>query len=179
MIFSSLTLAFSLVLVVVPAIAETFSPAQLFDKLRGGGYTLYFRHAATDWSQSDNVINAGDWRTCESSKIRQLSDSGRASAERIGKAIKAREIPIGAVLSSEYCPAIETVERMDLGSVKATTDIMNLRAARFVGGNDKAVARMQAILKKPPSPRKNRIISGHGNLARAATGAYPSEGALL
>ena len=33
----------------------------LVDALRRGGYQIYFRHAATDWSQYDQVSKAGDW----------------------------------------------------------------------------------------------------------------------
>ena len=33
----------------------------LVQELRAGGYNVYFRHAATDWSQSDHIREAGDW----------------------------------------------------------------------------------------------------------------------
>lgn len=172
-------LALFLLFAVIPAKAELLAPVQLKERLQAGGYSIYFRHAQTDWSQSDNVTAAGDWKNCDPGKMRQLSDEGRATASRIGEAIRSLGIPIGEILSSEYCRAVETVERLNVGPVKATTDVMNLRAAHFVGGNDAVVARLQAILRTPPAPGKNRIISGHGNLARAAIGAYPGEGGAI
>ena len=160
--------------------ADGSSPSQLVNALKQGGYTIYFRHAATDWSQSDTVHAPGDWRSCDGSKIRQLSDAGRETAKRIGAAMRALALPIGEVLSSEYCRAVETARLMDLGAVRTTTDIMNLRAASFVGGRDAAVRRYQAIIATPPQPGVNRVISAHGNLSREATGAYPDEaGAVI
>ena len=75
----------------------------LVEALRGGGYTLYFRHAATDWSLQDEVREAGDWTSCDPSRMRQLSDAGRATARAVGKAIRALHIPVGKVLASPYC----------------------------------------------------------------------------
>mgnify|MGYP001022069310 CR=1 FL=1 len=179
MLFRTIIIVFGFMLLGDRALAESLSPEQLFNALRNGGHTLYFRHAATDWSHSYNVVKPGDWKSCDESKMRQLSDAGRVSAERVGKAIKALEIPIGKVLSSEYCRAVETAERMDLGTVEATSDIMNLRAASFVGGDKVAVARLQRILKRSPAHGENKVIWAHGNLARESTGAYPREGGAV
>ena len=51
--------------------------------LRDGGFNLYFRHAATDWSQSDHIDAPGDWSSCNPERVRQLSASGRATASRV------------------------------------------------------------------------------------------------
>ena len=45
----------------------TLSDEALAQTLREGGFNIYFRHAATDWSQSDEVSKAGDWLSCDSS----------------------------------------------------------------------------------------------------------------
>ncbi len=155
------------------------SQSELVEKLRGGGYTIYFRHAATDWSQPDRVGKAGDWRSCDDTRMRQLSDAGRATAKRVGEAMQALKIPVGEVLSSEYCRAVETAELLDVGPVTTTPDIMNLRAAEYVGGRDAAVGAYRAIIAKPPPEGANRVIAAHGNLSRAATGAYPGEGGAV
>lgn len=68
------------------------------EALRGGRYTIYFRHAPTDWSQSDQIEAAGDRASCEPDQMRQLSDIGRATARRMGEAIRALDIPVGKVL---------------------------------------------------------------------------------
>ena len=53
----------------------------LVAQLRAGGYSLYFRHEATDWSQYDDIREAGDWLSCDASRVRQLSMPG-ANARR-------------------------------------------------------------------------------------------------
>jgi phosphohistidine phosphatase SixA len=144
--------------------------------LRDGGYTIYFRHAATDWSNSDHVEKVGDWTSCDPDRMRQLSEAGRETARQIGRAIRVLEIPVGRILSSEYCRAAETAQLMNLGPVETTRDIMNMRAAVFVGGREAVIRRARAIFSRGPPPGTNVLIVGHGNLMRAATGAYAGEG---
>ncbi|MGH8722246.1 MAG: histidine phosphatase family protein, partial [Burkholderiales bacterium] len=148
----------------------------LVEALGDGGYNLYFRHAATDWGQDDQVDAAGDWTSCDPAQMRQLSSDGRATARRIGGAIRALGIPVGKVLSSEYCRAWETARLMDLGPVTRTRDIMNMRTVAYVGGREAAIRRARRVLSQPPPEGANAVIVGHGNLMRAATGAYAGEG---
>ena len=160
----------------LPATAQDrLSGESLVESLRRGGYVIYFRHAATDWSQDDHLTAKGDWTSCDPGRMRQLSDQGRGQARRIGEAIRRLEIPVGRVLSSEYCRARQTAEVMDLGLVKPTIDIMNMRAAHFVGGREAVVERARTQLGRPPDNGANTVIVGHGNLMRAATGAYTGE----
>lgn len=156
--------------------AERLSGEALVQALRSGGYNLYFRHAATDWGNDDHVTADGDWTSCDPAKMRQLSDEGRAAARRIGQALRALGVPVGRVLSSEYCRAAETARLLDVGEVRTTRRLMNLRAEEYVGGREAAVANAQALLSEPPPPGTNAVYVAHGNLARAATGAYPGEG---
>lgn len=155
--------------------AQQLSGEPLVESLQRGGYTIYFRHAPTDWGQSDRVENAGDWTSCDPGEMRQLSDEGRAIARRIGEAIRALNIPVGKVLSSEYCRAAETARLLDLGPVRTTRDIMNMRAAEHVGGREAVIRRARRVLSLPPMAGMNTVIVGHGNLMRAATGAYAGE----
>jgi phosphohistidine phosphatase SixA len=165
------------------AMAAGQAPAQdqllgqaLIAALRQGGYNIYFRHAATDWSRHDQVETAGDWKSCDPARMRQLSAEGREVARRIGVAIRRLKIPIGQVLSSEYCRARETAQHMELGPVTATREIMNTRAAEFVGGLDAVTERVRRALATPPKAGTNTVLVAHGNLMRAASGAYTGEG---
>lgn len=65
---------------------------------------------------------------------------------------------------------------MGLGPVETTRAIMNMRAAEHVGGPEAVIRRARRVLSEPPPPGTNVIIVGHGNLMRAATGAYTDEG---
>ena len=158
------------------AAAGEVADAALVSLLRNGGYTLYFRHTATDWSHSDHLTQTGDWLSCDKQKMRQLSERGRADARRIGLAIRQLDIPVGRVLASPYCRTVETGKLLDVGEVVPTADVMNLRAAEYVGGRMSIVENARRLLATPPAPGTNTVITAHGNVAREATPVYPGEG---
>lgn len=143
--------------------------------LQTGGFNIYFRHAQTDWSQSDQVQERNDWLSCDPSRIRQLSDAGRDAIRAVGEAMRALEIPVGLVLASPYCRTVETAELLGVGSVQHTTDVMNLRVAEYFGGRAAIVARARARLAAAPTPGVNTVIVAHGNVAQEATPVYPDE----
>ena len=77
----------------------------LVEALRAGGYNIYFRHVATNWSQSDDVRDRDDWLDCDPARMRQLSDAGRADAIAIGN------LPCVAVLLQEqWIPSIDSLQ---------------------------------------------------------------------
>src|SRR5215813_731007 len=78
-----------------PVATELAGPA-LLAALRGGGYVLFFRHAATDFGQNDDRMTG--YEDCATQ--RNLIDKGRADARAIGADIRALGIPIGDVLAS-------------------------------------------------------------------------------
>lgn len=159
-----------------PAAAQTPDEAALMRALRNGGHVIYFRHAATDWRSDDRLADHGDWTSCDPAKMRQLSEDGRATARRIGAAMRALGIPVGRVMSSEYCRSAETARLLGLGPVETTRDIMNMRAASRFGGREAVVRRARKVLSAPVPVGTNVVIVGHGNLMRAATDAYAGEG---
>jgi len=147
----------------------------LVESLRKGGYNIYFRHAATDWSQNDQVFKAGDWISCDPGKMRQLSAIGRKTAGSVGEAIRALQIPIGQVLASPYCRTVETARNMKLGPVERTTDIMNMRVAEYFGGTSAIAARTNGRLAMLPQAKTNTVLVAHGNVLVTATDVYPQE----
>lgn len=155
--------------------SDTLSGEPLVAALRQGGYNIYFRHAATDWSQSDRVREAGDWTSCDPSRIRQLSDAGRKTARAVGDAIRTLDIPVGKVLASPYCRTLETARLMNLGAVETTTDVMNMRVAEYFGGRGAIVKTARARLATRPASGTNTVIVAHGNVARESTPVYPGE----
>ncbi len=147
----------------------------LVQSLRKGGYNIYFRHAATDWSQNDRVSKEGDWTSCDPGKMRQLSEAGRKTASTVGEAIRALQIPIGEVFASPYCRTVETARNMKLGPVETTTDIMNMRVAEYFGGTSAIAARTQRRLSMRPQAKTNTVLVAHGNVLVTATDLYPQE----
>lgn len=153
----------------------TAEDVALVESLREGGYNIYFRHAETEWSQSDHVQKPGDWTSCDPEQARQLSNRGRESARLIGRSIKALGIPVERVLASPYCRTVETAQLMALGPVETTTDIINMLISHFFGGREAIVATARKRLSTVPKPGFNVVLVAHGNVAREATPAYPDE----
>ena len=159
--------------------AQVLSNEELIHKLRDGGYNLYFRHAATNWSQHDRIAKAGDWTSCDPAQVRQLSQAGRESARLIGIAIRELGIPIAAVFASPYCRTVETAELFDLGEVKSSNDIINMRVADYFGGPAAVIQTARKRLAQMPSTKGNNVFVAHGNVAVSATEVYPKEGEML
>jgi hypothetical protein len=61
-------------------------PAPRFAALRGGGYVLFFRHAATDFGQNDDKMTG--YEDCWTQ--RNLTDKGRADARDRNRPARAR-----------------------------------------------------------------------------------------
>ena len=163
-----------------PRIAGAADPAELVAALAGGGYVLYFRHAATDWSKHDQVDSEDAMASCDGRRMRQLSDPGRDSARAVGEAMGALNIPVAAVWSSEYCRCVQTAELMDLGPpVKITRDILNARSARYVGGRAALADSARRRLATPPPAGSNTVLVAHGNVFLMVGGRRPPEGGAV
>lgn len=178
--FYTLMLLIWLLILPAPLQAEPFPADQaLLRTLQQGGYNLYFRHEATDWSQYDAVEQDNDWLSCDGSKIRQLSEAGRKRAKRTGEFIRSLNIPVGEVLASPYCRTMETATLLGLGDVQASNDVINLRVADYFGGRQAVIQTARKLLSRLPASGTNRVIVAHGNVAREATPVYPGEGEMV
>lgn len=155
--------------------AQGLNDTALVAALRDGGLNIYFRHAATEWSQSDDVREAGDWTSCDAARMRQLSATGRADARLVGASMRALGMPVGNVYASPYCRTVETATLFGMGEVQPTVDVMNLRAADYVGGQEAVIERARQRLSTLPAPGSNDVYVAHGNIAVAATRVYPDE----
>jgi phosphohistidine phosphatase SixA len=148
---------------------------ELVRQMKSGGFNIYFRHAETDWTQLDGVDAPGDWRSCDPTRIRQLSDIGRRNASRVGKAIRALDLPIGKVFASPYCRTMETATIMEIGIVESSNDIINLRVADYFGGRGAVIETARRALATKPASGTNSVFVAHGNVVREATLIYPAE----
>ena len=166
---------FALVIAAAAQPAAELEGRALVAALREGGYNIYFRHAATDWSQNDQVAKEGDWDSCDPGRMRQLSEAGLKTAGAIGDAFRALQIPVGQVFASPYCRTIETARYMRLGPVETTTDIMNMRVAEYFGGTSAIAERTRRRLAMHPRAGTNTVLAAHGNVLVTATGVYPQE----
>lgn len=159
-----------------PASALGTGERALIEALQGGGYVIYFRHAQTDWSQHDDVRGPGDWTSCDPERMRQLSREGRETARAVGAAMRRLDIPVDAVHASEYCRCVQTAALLDVGPVRTTRDILNARAAEYVGGREALARSARRRLATPPPGGSNTVLVAHGNVFLMVAGARPPEG---
>ena len=151
-------------------------PAEAVDEalwtlLKGGGQVVLMRHAATDMSQRDAV--GAPLSDC--ARQRNLTDDGREDARLIGAAFRAREVPVGRVLSSGYCRCLETARlafqrgELWLPLQQSLTDA-EIQAQR--------TAQIRALASVPPAGG-NLVLVTHQFTIRILTGIPIDEGELL
>lgn len=137
---------------------------KLAEALRRGGYVIYFRHTATDFSKSDTDMKSYD--DCANQRL--LSNAGREAARNIGKHVRAMGLPVGEVLASPYCRTMETAQ-LAFRQVQPRLEI------REIGSDD--YAGLKRLLSAPVEAGTNRWIVGHGTPFRTIAGPpHLSEG---
>ena len=151
-----------------PVATELAGPA-LLAALRGGGYVLFFRHAATDFGQNDD--NMTGYEDC--STQRNLTDKGRDEARVIGAELRALAIPVGDVLASPFCRTRETAQLI-FGRVTVSAAA---RGGPAQPDSPERYAALRELLAEPVPRGTNRAIVSHGNPYRAVVGGpYLAEG---
>ncbi len=145
-----------------PDPAHALEGSDLVRALRGGGYTLYFRHTATDFSQNDRGMTTYG----ECATQRNLSEAGRGEARAIGATIRALGLPVGEVIASPFCRTMET-GRLMFGRAEASAVV---RGYEGTDATNPDYGRLVALLASPPKPGTLRMITSHGNPFRAIAG---------
>jgi len=137
--------------------------------LRAGGYVIHWRHAfATTCSDRTELGNAatttspGWWKSCNNecstATARQLNADGIAQAVAIGAAVRSLGIPIGRMLSSEFCRSVNSAQLMSFGvTIEERSDITFL-----VYDEASRCDASEALLAEAPAPGTNTGIVGHG-----------------
>ena len=137
----------------IPPITEgkRIERAALVPALQKGGFVFYLRHAETGPTSED----------CAQSN---LTAKGREQAKVIGEAIRALKIPIGQVISSDVCRALETAQLANVGAVVTHDDLHRIPKRpdhKFHEGRAKLIA-------TPPQPATNTLLVGHIHFGNGA-----------
>jgi hypothetical protein len=139
------------------------------EKLRKGGYILFFRHANRDkWPEVtafdlyEIATKIEDASNTTFKKAVCLSDQGIEEAKIIGKIFQLARIPTGYIVTSPSCRARQTATHA-FGRYDAVD--VSIRFAGLVG--DKAFGgsqeRLLTLLRTVRiNPGTNTVISGHG-----------------
>jgi phosphohistidine phosphatase SixA len=139
--------------------ATSSKQREAIEKLRAGGYVVFLRHTQTDSKTEDKDLS--NMSNCAGQRL--LSTQGRENAVKLGDAFKALAIPLGDVITSQFCRAKETVQLMKLQITKETADINNDSGEPFVTKpeSDRRGAALRALLAAAPEKGKNTLVVGH------------------
>jgi phosphohistidine phosphatase SixA len=144
----------------------------LWTALRAGSHVALIRHAGT-------VGGAGDppgFKLDDCSTQRNLTLKGRAEARRLGELFRVQEVPIGKVLSSQWCRCIESLALMGLGPPEFAPTFNN--AFHFRDRVDELTAGARAIVAAWGGPG-TLVVMTHGANIRPLTGIMPEEGGVV
>ena len=123
------------------------SADSLLAAMRKGGYTMMWRHGATDRSVQEPM----DYKNTPRFQQRNLTDRGIADAKTVGAIFKAHGIPIGDVITSPMYRTRETAEYA-FGRVTMDTPVL-----RVVDPN----AEQKRLIAAEPAPATNRVLVTH------------------
>jgi phosphohistidine phosphatase SixA len=152
-----------------PAISAPTQATPLFDpktELKGsaliaalklGGFVLYMRHAiSTNGSDGALATTPSWWENCAIQ--RNIADAGRVQARKVGAALRALNVPIEEIKTSQFCRARDTAHEMGLGAIEITEDLNHAIGQR--PGFDVNVARF-ALLSRKPTSGSNVLLVSH------------------
>lgn len=144
--------------------------ATLLRDLRGGGYVLVVRHATSPGSGDPTNFKLDDCTT-----QRNLSDDGRALARRIGETLRAQNVPVGRVLSSRWCRALETA-RLAFGRVEGEPVLDQFYKPEE---RDERTQAVRAIIASAPQSGTNLVLMTHQPNVTALTNLSVEEGEIV
>jgi phosphohistidine phosphatase SixA len=131
--------------------------AALAKTLRAGGLVILVRHGATFSDQADQApVDFADV-----TRQRNLNDKGKELARAFGAAIRAANVPVGAVYTSEFNRAYETAVLAGFTNIKKTADLTEGGLIVSPDENARRAKALVAMLGQAPQPGTNTVIITH------------------
>jgi phosphohistidine phosphatase SixA len=144
-----------------------------FDDLKQGGYVVVIRHGRTNESAAMPKDESPlDLANCTGQLM--LNDAGKAQARTIGDAFRKAGIPVGKVVASSYCRAVE-MARLAFGRTE-TSGALLLEAFVPAPGTPvpaawpERVEMMKQMIATAPEAGTNTILVTHFPNVTAALG---------
>lgn len=140
--------------------------------LRNGSKVVLIRHGAT-------IGGAGDpagFRLEDCATQRNLTDKGIAESKAAGERMRAQKVPVGKVISSQWCRCQDTAKLMALGPVEINATFNN--AYTFSDRRDELTKGARAVIGAWKGPGALIIVT-HGANILPLTGFQPAEGEMI
>jgi phosphohistidine phosphatase SixA len=162
---------FALALSAAPSMAQS-SLRDVLEDMKKGGYVIVIRHGRTDESAVTKDDTPLDLSTCAGQLM--LNDVGKRQAQAIGEAFKKAEVPVGQVIASTYCRAMET-GRLAFGKAEPS-DALLLEAFAPAPGTPvpppwpQRAEMMKQMIATTPAVGTNTVLITHFPNVKAALG---------
>jgi phosphohistidine phosphatase SixA len=162
-----IALALLSVLLASPAVAD----ASLWSKLQEGGRVALIRHG----DAPGGVGDPPGFRLEDCATQRNLSDRGRAESRALGAAFREHRVPVGKLLSSQWCRCRETAQLMDIGPIEDAPTFNNAAVLRDRREQLKEGARAVIAAWRGPG---TLVVVTHGANVLALMGVHPPQGSI-
>jgi phosphohistidine phosphatase SixA len=150
--------------------------AETFEDLRGGGVTLFLRHATAEWSDAGNEIGALDparldTKACASK--RRLTEDGRLQARAIALALQGLDLGPLDIHTAGLCRTFETART--LGAAPRVVVALTPMQGQVPSVRAQGEA-IEKIVRAGQQARGLRVIIGDYEAIQALYGVTLSEG---
>ncbi len=165
--FSALALAST----TMPSFAQS-AMRDVLEDMKKGSYVIVIRHGRTDESVQTKDESPLDLSNCTGQLM--LNDVGKRQAQAIGEAFKKAEVPVGKVIASTYCRAMET-GRLAFGKAEPS-DALLLEAFVPAPGTPvpapwpQRVELMKELVGAAPATGTNTVLITHFPNVKAMLG---------
>jgi Histidine phosphatase superfamily (branch 1) len=161
----------ALALTTTPSLAQS-SMRDVLEDMRKGGYVVVIRHGRTNESADTKDASPLDLSNCTGQLL--LNEVGKRQAQAIGEAFKKAEVPVGRVIASTYCRAMET-GRLAFGKAEPS-DALLLEAFVPAPGTPvpppwpQRVELMKELIATVPAAGTNTVLITHFPNVKASLG---------
>jgi phosphohistidine phosphatase SixA len=155
-------------------IASSALAADAWTELAKPGAIVLFRHAT-----APGVGDPPGFKPDDCATQRNLDERGRAEARKLGEQFRARNIQVGAVLSSQWCRTRDTA-RLAFGSQVRDEPAFNSFFRLSPQARDAQTAQARAVLARWRGPGALVVVTHQVNIqALTGVGAASAEGVVV
>ena len=162
---------FVLALTAVPSSAQS-AMRDVLEDMKKGGYVVVIRHGRTNESADTKDASPLDLSNCAGQLM--LNEVGKRQAQAIGEAFRKAEVPVGKVIASTYCRAME-MGRLAFGKAEPS-DALLLEAFVPAPGTPvpppwpQRVEMMKQLIATEPAAGTNTVLITHFPNVKAGLG---------
>lgn len=159
-------------LLLLASMSAAAADAAMWSALKAGQTVVFVRHAQTE----PGIGDPEGFSVADCATQRNLSAQGRADAQRIGQAIRERQIVISAVLSSRWCRCLDTA-RIAFGKVTPAVMLDSMFNDPVKPASEK-VTELQTFIAGWKAPG-NLVLVTHAQNIDHLTGVSPRSGEFV